>query len=186
MLVTETDLPGVLVIEPKIFGDERGFFMETFQAERYAEADIPAHFVQDNLSFSRYGILRGLHFQDPHPQGKLAYVLQGSVFDVIVDVRTDSPTFGQWLGMELNADSKQQIWVPPGFAHGFCVTSESALFAYKCTDYYYPDYEMTIRWDDPDIGIEWPVQAPTLSAKDAAASSLARIFEDRRSTFDQS
>ena len=186
MLVTETDLPGVLVIEPKIFGDERGFFMETFQAERYAEADIPAQFVQDNLSFSRYGILRGLHFQDPHPQGKLAYVLQGSVFDVIVDVRTDSPTFGRWLGMELNADTKQQIWVPPGFAHGFCVTSESALFAYKCTDYYYPDYEMTIRWDDPDIGIEWPVQEPILSAKDAAASSIARIFEDRRSTFDQS
>ena len=186
MIVTETDLPGVLVIEPKVYGDERGFFMETFQVERHAEIGIPDPFVQDNLSFSGYGILRGLHFQNPHAQGKLVYVLRGTVYDVIVDIRTNSPTYGRWFGFELSADNKRQIWVPPGLAHGFCVTSEMALFAYKCTDYYKPDCEMTIRWDDPDIGIQWPVKQPTLSTKDAAAPSLVQIPRDRLLRFSQS
>lgn len=179
MIVTKTDLPGVLIIEPKVYGDDRGFFMETFQDERYAEVGIPDAFVQDNLSFSEYGILRGLHFQNPHAQGKLVYVLQGAVYDVIVDIRTDSPKFGRWFGIELSADNKRQIWVPSGLAHGFCVTSETALFAYKCTDYYKPGCEMTIRWDDPDIGIQWPVKNPTLSAKDASGSSLVQVPRDR-------
>lgn len=172
MNVTQTDLPDVLLIEPDVFGDPRGFFMETFQAERYAEAGIPGPFVQDNLSFSGRGVLRGLHYQDPNPQGKLIYVLQGEVFDVAVDIRPESPTFGRWTAATLTAENKRQFWVPPGFAHGFCVTSEAALFAYKCTDYYNPQAEHAIRWDDPDIAITWPIQAPTLSQKDAVAPLL--------------
>ncbi len=179
MIVSTTELPGVLLIEPKVFGDDRGFFVETFQTNRYAEAGITGPFVQDNLSFSRYGTLRGLHFQNPRPQGKLVFVLSGAVFDVVVDIRADSPTFGAWFGAELSADNKRQIWVPAGLAHGFCVTSESAMLVYKCTDLYAPESEFSVRWDDPEIGIEWPVNEPTVSAKDAAAVPLARIPRDR-------
>jgi dTDP-4-dehydrorhamnose 3,5-epimerase len=179
MQVIETSLPGVLIIKPKVFGDERGFFLETFQAQRYQQVGIPAPFVQDNLSFSRRGVLRGLHFQNPNPQGKLVYVLQGEVFDVAVDIRRGSPNYGRWVSSTLSAHNRRQLWVPAGFAHGFCVVSETALFVYKCTDYYNPDAEASIRWDDPSIGIDWPVSAPNLSAKDAAAPKLDAIGNDR-------
>lgn len=175
MKVIETKLPGVLIVEPKVFGDARGYFLESFQAARYAEAGMPGPFVQDNLSFSRRGILRGLHLQNPRPQGKLVQVLQGEVFDVAVDVRVGSPTFGQWEGVVLSQENARQLYVPPGFAHGFLVTGETALFAYKCTDYYAPQSELSILWNDPDIGIEWPRIEPQLSAKDAAGLRLADI-----------
>ena len=179
MNVIETKLPGVLIIEPKVFGDARGYFMESFQAERYAEAGIPGPFVQDNLSFSRQGILRGLHVQNPRPQGKLVQVLQGEVFDVAVDIRVGSPTFGLWEGAVLSAENARQLYVPPGFAHGFVVTSETALFAYKCTDYYLPQSELSIIWNDPDIGIRWPLNDPQLSVKDAAGVRLAAVAPER-------
>lgn len=172
MNVIETDLPGVLVFEPKVFGDARGFFMEGWNARRYAEAGLPQRFVQDNLSRSARGVLRGLHFQNPNPQGKLVSVLAGEVFDVAVDIRVGSPTFGRWTGVTLSADNKRQLYVPPDFAHGFVVTSENALFSYKCTDYYDASAEGSIIWNDPDIGIEWPVETPTLSEKDLAAPTL--------------
>ncbi|MBD3619184.1 MAG: dTDP-4-dehydrorhamnose 3,5-epimerase [Chromatiales bacterium] len=175
MQVKETKLPGVLLVEPAVFGDDRGFFMETYQAERYAEAGIPGPFVQDNLSFSQRGVLRGLHFQQPNAQGKLVYVLQGEVFDVAVDIRVGSPTFGQWVGYMLSAENKRQLWVPEGFAHGFCVTSDTALFAYKCTGYYAPDCEHSLLWNDAAIGIDWPVGSPSLSSKDGKARLLAEI-----------
>ena len=177
MNIVETPLPGVLVIEPKVFGDDRGFFMETWQAERYAAAGLPP-FVQDNLSFSARGVLRGLHYQEPVAQGKLVQVLQGEVFDVAVDIRHGSPTFGQWHGVTLSAANKRQFWVPPGFAHGFVVTSETALFAYKVSAPYRPDYDHSLRWDDPDIGIAWPIDNPTLSGKDQSAPTLAEVPED--------
>ena len=170
--VRETDLPGVLVVEPDVFGDERGFFLETWNRARYEEAGLPGDFVQDNLSFSSRGVLRGLHFQNPHPQGKLVYVLQGEVFDVAVDIRVGSPTFGRWTGVSLSSENKRQLWVPEGFAHGFVVTSETALFSYKCTDLYHREAEASVLWNDPDIGIEWPVKEPTLSTKDLAAPTL--------------
>ena len=173
MKLIQTSLPGVLIIEPRVFGDERGFFMETWNQARYSEAGLPCSFVQDNLSFSRRGVLRGLHFQNPNPQGKLVYVLQGEVFDVAVDIRRGSPTFGQWTGVTLSAENKRQFWVPAGFAHGFCVTSQTALFAYKCTDLYNPTAEGSIRWDDPNLGIAWPLRDVELSAKDSQAMSLA-------------
>lgn len=172
MKVLETKLPGVLIIEPDVHGDARGFFMETWQKERYAQYGLPTNFVQDNLSFSHKGVLRGLHYQDPNPQGKLVYVLQGEVFDVAVDIRRGSPTFGQWVGVTLSSENKRQLYIPEGFAHGFCVTSETALFAYKCTDYYNPQAEHGIIWNDPDIGIEWPVKKPILSEKDKECSLL--------------
>lgn len=175
MKIIPTALPEVLLIEPKVFGDERGFFMETFQAERYAEAGIPGPFVQDNLSLSRQGVLRGLHFQNPNAQGKLVYVLQGEVFDVAVDIRRDSPRFGQWVGYTLSSENKRQLWVPEGFAHGFCVTSETALFTYKCSVLYAPECEHSLRWDDPEIGIDWPVGEPALAAKDRDALTLSTI-----------
>lgn len=175
MKVIETTLAGALIIEPKIFGDPRGYFMETFQAARYADAGIPGPFVQDNLSFSRRGILRGLHVQNPRPQGKLVQVLQGEVFDVAVDIRVGSPTFGKWEGVVLSAENGRQFYVPAGFAHGFVVTSDTALFAYKCTDYYAPESELSILWNDPDIAIAWPLTEPQLSAKDAVALRLSDI-----------
>jgi dTDP-4-dehydrorhamnose 3,5-epimerase len=178
MKSTPTRLPEVLLIEPRVFGDERGFFMETWHSERYAGAGIPGPFVQDNLSFSQRGVLRGLHFQNPNAQGKLVYVLQGEVFDVAVDIRVGSPTFGQWVGYTLSADNKRQLWVPEGFAHGFCVTSETALFAYKCTALYASDCEHVLRWDDPGIGIRWPVESPSLSGKDRDAPTLDTIARD--------
>jgi dTDP-4-dehydrorhamnose 3,5-epimerase len=170
--VLETELPGVLLLEPARFGDERGFFMELFHARRYAEAGIPGPFVQDNFSRSGRGTLRGLHFQEPNAQGKLVQVLAGAVYDVAVDVRRGSPTFGRWVGVELSADNRRQFWVPPGFAHGFCVLSERADFFYKCTDFYSPTSERSIAWNDPELAIPWPVSTPLLSPKDAAAPHL--------------
>lgn len=179
MNVIKTKLPGVVIIEPQVFGDARGFFLETWNRSRYEAAGIPATFVQDNVSFSRHGILRGLHYQNPHPQGKLVSVLQGEVFDVAVDVRPDSPTFGQWVSVELTAENKRQMFVPVGYAHGFCVTSETALFAYKCTDVYTPEAEGCVLWNDPDLGITWPVENPTLSARDGQAPRLREIPRER-------
>lgn len=175
MKVTQTPLDGVKIIEPKVFGDARGFFLETYSRERYHTAGITDELLQDNLSRSRRGVLRGLHFQNPTPQGKLVYVLEGEVFDVAVDIRRASPTFGKWHGVTLSGDNKKQLWLPPGFAHGFCVTSETALFAYKCSAYYTPASEHTIRYDDPDIGITWPVTDPLLSDKDRNASNLSEM-----------
>lgn len=172
MNVLKTELPGVLILEPKRFGDDRGFFMELFHAKRYEEAGISGPFVQDNFSRSAKGILRGLHFQEPHAQGKLVQVMAGAVYDVAVDVRRGSPTFGKFVGVELSADNRRQLWVPAGFAHGFCVLSESADFHYKCTDVYTPASERGIAWNDPDLAIPWPVTSPLLSPKDAAAPRL--------------
>ncbi|WP_312420869.1 dTDP-4-dehydrorhamnose 3,5-epimerase [Anaerospora hongkongensis] len=175
MNVIETNLQGVVIIEPKVFGDNRGFFMETWNQEKYEKAGLSFNFVQDNLSFSTKGVLRGLHFQNPNPQGKLVYVLQGEVFDVAVDIRVGSPTFGQWTGVTLSSENKRQFYVPEGFAHGFCVLSDTALFAYKCTDQYNPQTEGGIFWNDPDIGIEWPIMEPILSDKDNKSSRLKDI-----------
>jgi dTDP-4-dehydrorhamnose 3,5-epimerase len=168
----DTALPEVILLEPKRFGDDRGFFMEMFHAKRYADLGISGPFVQDNFSRSAKGILRGLHFQEPNAQGKLVQVLTGAVYDVAVDIRRGSPTFGRWVGVELSADNRRQLWVPAGFAHGFCVLSESADFHYKCTDFYSPGSEHGIAWNDPDLGIPWPVTSPLLSAKDSAAPRL--------------
>ncbi len=166
MKVTETKLPGVIVLEPKVFGDERGFFMETWNEARYKEAGLPARFVQDNLSFSARGVLRGLHFQNPDQQGKLVYVLQGEVFDVAVDIRVGSPTFGEWEAVILSSENKRQFYVPEGFAHGFLATSDTVLFAYKCTAKYNAKAESIVLWNDLEIGIECPVEAlPILSEK---------------------
>ncbi len=176
MKVLPTEIPGVLIIEPKVFGDERGFFLETFHWKRYADAGIPGPFVQDNYSRSVKGTLRGLHFQEPQGQGKLVQVVAGTVFDVAVDIRRGSPTFGKWVGVELSADTKRQLWVPPGFAHGFCVLSEAADFQYKCTTLYAPEHEHAIAWNDPDLAIRWPIsEEPKLSAKDAAAPRLKDV-----------
>jgi dTDP-4-dehydrorhamnose 3,5-epimerase len=175
MQITPTSLADVFLIEPKVFGDDRGFFMETYQAQRFAEAGLPTSFVQDNHSRSRQGTLRGLHYQIQQAQGKLVRVVIGEMFDVVVDIRRSSATFGRWVGTILSAHNKLQLWVPPGFAHGFYVTSEWAEVLYKTTDYYAPEWERTIRWDDPDLGIEWPLvggQFPLLSAKDAQGKSL--------------
>ncbi len=166
MNVIRCELQGLLIIEPQVFGDARGFFMETWNRGRYAEAGMGTEFVQDNISVSRRGALRGLHFQNPNAQGKLVSVLQGEVFDVAVDLRQSSPTFGKWHGLNLTSQNKRQFFVPPGFAHGFVVLSDTAMFHYKCTDFYSPKDEMAIRWNDPQIGIKWPLENPTLSAKD--------------------
>ena len=172
MTVHELKLPGLLLFTPDVYGDDRGFFLETWNAARYREHGLDAGFVQDNVSYSTHGVLRGLHYQDPHPQGKLVMVLRGEIFDVAVDIREDAATFGTWEGMTLSAENKRQLYVPPGFAHGFVVTGEEALVHYKCTDYYHPEAEGTIRWDDPAIGVDWPVETPVLSEKDAAGMSL--------------
>lgn len=172
MKVQTTELPGVLLLEPRVFGDSRGFFVETFHAQRYLEAGIPGPFVQDNLSRSVRGTLRGLHFQEPNGQGKLVQVLAGAVWDVVVDVRKGSPTFGRWMGAELSSGNKWQLWIPPGFAHGFCVLSDSADFFYKCTALYSPESERSVAWDDPDLAIPWPVKEPLLSVKDQRAPRL--------------
>lgn len=172
-----TKIPDVMVIEPKIFGDERGFFMELRHNQKFAQAGIHFDFVQDNTSRSQQGVLRGLHYQIKQPQGKLVRVLAGEVFDVAVDLRRNSPTFGQWVGVILTGDSYRQLWIPPGFAHGFYVLSQYADFTYSCTDYYTPQYERTIIWNDPDIGVEWPLlgdQLPNLSPKDA----MGILFKD--------
>ena len=166
MKVIETALPGVLIIEPKAFGDHRGFFLETFQVERYREAGITLPFVQDNHSRSQRGVLRGLHFQKTRPQGKLVSVSRGAVYDVAVDIDPASATYGRFVGVELNDDNHRQMWVPPGYAHGFCVLSEVADFQYKCTDFCFPADEGGLLWNDPDVGIPWPITEPQLSAKD--------------------
>jgi len=176
MKVNQTNLEGVLHLEPKVFGDARGFFLETYNKERYMEAGFPdVEFVQDNHSRSSKGVLRGLHFQLNHPQGKLVQVATGSVFDVAVDVRVGSPTFGQWYGCVLSEENHHQLWIPPKFAHGFCVLSETADFVYKCTDYYHPEDEGGLLWNDPAIGIDWPIASPFLSDKDKAYACLADI-----------
>lgn len=176
MKVMPTAIPGVLILEPKVFGDERGFFMESFNRQAFNEAvGYEVNFVQDNHSRSAKGVLRGLHYQKaPHAQGKLVRVTQGSVYDVAADIRPDSATYGKWVGVELSEQNHRQMWVPPGLAHGFLVTSDSADFLYKTTDYYVPQAEGCIRWDDPQIGIAWPLHGnvPALSAKDAAAEFL--------------
>lgn len=175
MNVIETALPGVLIIEPKVFGDARGFFFESFNQQRFNEATgTRFDFVQDNHSRSAKGVLRGLHYQIQQPQGKLVRVARGTVFDVAVDLRKSSPHFGQWVGVELSEDNQRQLWVPPGFGHGFVVTSDSADFLYKTTDYYAPAFERCVAWNDPSIGIEWPKlgMAPLLSAKDAAGVTV--------------
>ena len=175
MKVIETSLPGVLIIESKVFPDARGFFVETYQRQRYHSMGLTAEFVQDNLSFSTRGVLRGMHCQNPHAQAKLVQVLQGEVWDVAVDIRRNSPYFGQWTAVTLSSVTKNQFYLPPGFAHGFCVLSETALFTYKCTDTYYPGDEVGFRWDDPEVGIAWPIREPILSEKDGKLPLLRQI-----------
>jgi dTDP-4-dehydrorhamnose 3,5-epimerase len=175
MQIQTTELPDVLIIEPRVFGDDRGFFFESFNERRFAElTGTCPRFVQDNHSRSNRNVLRGLHYQIRQPQGKLVRVTSGEVFDVAVDMRRSSPTFGRWVGVTLSAENKRQLWIPEGFAHGFMVTSESAEFLYKTTDYWAPEHERTVRWDDPAVGIRWPLQVtPQLSAKDQAGMPLS-------------
>lgn len=175
MNVIETGLSGVLILEPKVFGDERGFFMESYNRQRFAELGLPTDFVQDNHSRSARGVLRGLHYQIQRPQGKLVRVVRGAVYDVAVDLRRSSPAFGCWVGVELSEENRRMLWIPPGFAHGFLVLSEYADFLYKTTDFYAPEHERCIAWNDPAIGIAWPLEGePVLSAKDRAGEALAR------------
>jgi dTDP-4-dehydrorhamnose 3,5-epimerase len=176
----DTAIPDVFLLEPRVFGDDRGFFYESWNKKTLASVGLDVDFVQDNHSKSQRGVLRGLHYQIQHPQGKLVRVVAGEVFDVVVDLRQASPTFGQWVGYVLSAENKRMAWIPPGFAHGFIVTSESAEFLYKTTDYWYPEFERTLLWNDPTVGIEWPFEgAPLLAAKDAAGALLqdAERFE---------
>ncbi|MDE2330204.1 MAG: dTDP-4-dehydrorhamnose 3,5-epimerase [Bradyrhizobium sp.] len=175
MNVTATDIPEVLIVEPKVFGDSRGFFLETYQHDKYAAHGISRPFIQDNLSRSSRGVLRGLHLQNPLTQGKLVSVMRGCVLDVALDVRRGSPTFGRHVAVELNDDNRRQLWVPRGFAHGFVVLSETADFAYKCDNNYSPDHEIVVRWNDPELAIEWGVSSPFLSARDAAAPLLKDV-----------
>lgn len=179
MNVIPCEIEGLRIIEPKVFGDERGFFLETWNRQRYHAAGLEFDFVQDNVSLSRRGILRGLHFQNPYSQGKLVHVLQGEVFDVAVDLRRSSPTFGRWHGLTLSGENKRQFFIPPGFAHGFLVLSETAMFAYKCTEFYAPQNELTLAWNDPAIGIQWPLDNPQLSEKDARGQRLHDLPADR-------
>jgi dTDP-4-dehydrorhamnose 3,5-epimerase len=169
----KTELAGVVVIEPRAFADERGFFMETFHKQKFAAAGIDVEFVQDNHSRSGRGVLRGLHYQLAHPQGKLVRAVAGKVFDVAVDLHRSSPTFGGWYGCELTESNRRQIYIPPGFAHGFCVLSDLAEVIYKCTELYHPEDERTLLWNDPSVGIQWPVASPIISAKDARGRMLA-------------
>jgi dTDP-4-dehydrorhamnose 3,5-epimerase len=178
MKIIETQLAGVKIIQPDIFTDDRGYFLETYQERRYEEHGIKVDFVQDNLSFSTKGTLRGLHYQYPHPQAKLVQVIQGEVLDVIVDIRKGSPTFGKWTGIRLSQKNRKQVFAPEGFAHGYCVLSDNAIFAYKCSDFYTPECEKGVLWSDPDIGIGWPVEMPILSEKDERYSSLKNIPDE--------
>jgi len=175
MKVRQARLPGVLIVQPQVFGDDRGFFYESWNARAFEAAGVPATFVQDNHSRSAANVLRGLHYQLRRPQGKLVRVIAGEVFDVVVDLRRSSPAFGKWKGVHLSAQNKHMLWIPPGFAHGFLVTSDSAEFLYKTTDYWVPEDERTIVWNDPDLAINWPLRSqPVLSAKDARGVPLAR------------
>lgn len=177
MKITEAPLKGLLIIEPDIYKDDRGFFFESFQAQKYSALGIPP-FVQDNVSCSRLHVLRGLHYQLPQPQGKLVYVSKGAVWDVVVDIRRESPTFGQWFTITLSAETHTQFYVPPGFAHGFCTLEDNTVFHYKCTDYYSPKTERGIAWDDPSLNIPWPTKQPILSPKDQHYPSLAEITDE--------
>lgn len=177
MKVITTAIPDVKFIEPKVFGDSRGFFLETFRADRYRdEVGIDLPFIQDNYSRSQRGVLRGLHLQKTKPQGRLVRAVKGEVFDVVVDLRPDSPSFKQWVGEILSESNYKQLWVPPGFAHGFLVLSAHADFEYKCTEYYHPEDEVCLAWNDPEIGVEWPIDKPTLSAKDRTGLSLKEVL----------
>lgn len=178
MNVRQTDLPGVRIVEPDVYRDERGSFLETWNARDYGYEGLKFSFVQDNLSRSHEGVLRGLHFQNPRPQAKLISVLAGEVYDVVVDVRQDSATFSEWNGIRLSADNPRQLYVPEGYAHGFVVTDGEALFHYKCSDFYHPESDRSVRWDDPDLGIDWPVDDPILSDKDADAPCLDELSDD--------
>jgi dTDP-4-dehydrorhamnose 3,5-epimerase len=169
-----TELAGVVVVEPRVFEDDRGFFMETFHRQKFAAAGIDVEFVQDNHSRSRSGVLRGLHYQLAHPQGKLVRAIRGAIFDVAVDLRKSSPAFGRWYGCELSEANRRQMYIPAGFAHGFCVTSDSAEVVYKCTELYHPEDERTLLWNDPALGIRWPVTNPVVSPKDARGSPLGK------------
>jgi dTDP-4-dehydrorhamnose 3,5-epimerase len=177
MKIIQTAIPEVIILEPAVFTDNRGYFIETYQQQKYAEAGIDKDFVQDNQSYSVKNVLRGLHFQLRHPQAKLVRVTLGAVFDVAVDIRRNSPTFGQWHGEVLSAENKRQMYIPENFAHGFCVMSEGAEFLYKCTDFYVPGDEAGLLWNDPKLDIQWPVQHPILSQKDAELPSLSDILE---------
>jgi dTDP-4-dehydrorhamnose 3,5-epimerase len=177
--IIETSLPGATLIEPAVFGDDRGFFMETWNAQRYGELGLPDRFVQSNVSSSSKGVLRGLHYQWPNPQGKLVSVLEGEVYDVAVDIRRGSPHFGKWAAVLLSAENKRQFWIPEGFAHGFAVLSDRAVFSYMCTNVYDKAADAGVRWDDPAIGIDWPIGEPLLSEKDAKAPLLAEVPADR-------
>ena len=177
MEIIKTSIPEVIVFVPPVFTDSRGYFLETYQQQKYAQAGIPKPFVQDNQSYSTKNVLRGLHFQLRHPQGKLVRVIQGSVFDVAIDMRKNSPTFGKWHGEILSAENKRQMYVPENFAHGFCVLSDSAEFVYKCTDFYVPGDEVGLIWNDPQIGVKWPIEQPILSDKDAMLPSWEDVLE---------
>ena len=183
MKVVETSLPGCLVFEPRVFGDERGFFYESFNADKLAPLGLDLQWKQGNVSSSAKGVLRGLHYQWPKPQGKFVSVVDGEVWDVAADIRRESPTFGQWTAVVLSAENKRHFWIPPGFAHGFVVTSERAVFTYLCTETYDASADATIRWDDPDLAIDWPVSGPALSHKDAVAPFLKDIPADRLPVF---
>ncbi|MBU1558990.1 MAG: dTDP-4-dehydrorhamnose 3,5-epimerase [Pseudomonadota bacterium] len=178
MNVIKTKIAGLLLIEPKVYGDARGYFFESFQQDRYQEIGIQGPFVQDNVSRSRQYVLRGLHHQKEQTQGKLVYVTRGSIFDVAVDIRQDSETFGQWFGAILDDQTHRQLYIPEGCAHGFCVLSDEVDFIYKCTNYYHPKSELSIRWDDPSIGIDWPIETPILSEKDQNGRLLNEIPKD--------
>lgn len=178
MKVTQTPLAGILLIEPRVFSDDRGFFYESHQQKRYQELGLP-EFLQDNISRSTRNTLRGLHFQQPNAQGKLVWVTRGKVWDVMVDIRRSSPTYKKWFGMTLSDEHPLQIYIPPGFAHGFCVLSDEADFCYKCTDYYSPATEQGIQWNDPELNIEWPVTQPLLSPKDMTYPTLSEIEHDK-------
>ena len=175
MNVLQVEIPDLLIIEPKVFGDARGFLVETYQRRRYSESGLATDFVQDSISFSMKGILRGLHYQNPNAQGKLVQVLQGEVFDVAVDLRRSSPTFGRWYSLILSSENKRQFFIPAGFAHGFQVLSPSALFSYKCDNYYSPTDECTLKWDDPRLAIPWPLPDPVLSEKDLRGLPLSEM-----------
>lgn len=183
MNVKETKLEGVLVLEPDVFSDERGFFLETWNSARYENAGIQGPFVQDNISFSKRGVLRGLHFQYPQSQGKLIQILSGEVVDIAVDIRVGSPTFGHWVSEVLSDANHKQIYIPPGFAHGYCVTSQTAVFSYKCTDFYNPETENGIIWNDPDLNIDWPIKEPILSIKDKEYPRLKDFPPDKLPDF---
>ena len=177
--ISATDLPGVLLIEPRVFEDPRGFFLETHHQRKYSEAGLDVQFVQDNQSHSKRNTLRGLHYQRIHPQGKLIYAAGGEIFDVAVDLRRSSSTFRKWYGVRLSSENHLQIYIPPGFAHGFCVLSDRADVVYKCTDFYYEDDDLGVLWSDPDIGIQWPVSEPLLSSKDSALPALSQLTADK-------